>query len=270
MIKQTLLALGLIVPCFAYSAQLPLSAGYDERITIVPYNERDVVELAVKPGLVTQIVFGDGEEYEAHAVGDSEAWHIGHYKNFLFLKPAQPLGTTNLSVVTNKHNYMFKVNFVDVPGQDMYQVEFTYPNEEQNEQLKAQEKQVIKDRLDGSYTSKIYNLNYSMKGDYTIAPTHAYDDGTFTYFKFTGNVDLPAIYLVNQQSSEDHGSEHIVNKTIKGDGNDTVVMHKTGHQWRLRLGEQVLDIYNDNMLQGATNTSGTIAPNVERVVLGDD
>lgn len=43
-------------------------------------------------------------------------------------------------------------------------------------------------------------------------------------------------------------------------------MHKVHPWWRLRLGNQVLDIRNDGMnWVGVLNTSGTIAPDVERV-----
>lgn len=248
----------------SWGASLPLSAGKDSRITTVEYDEKNVVEIKAKPGVVTQIVLQKGEEHEAHAFGDGEAWHFNSFKNNLFLKPAQPLGTTNLSVITNKRDYMFKINFVDeaVMGDDLYQVRFVYPDEA----VKANDGKQIEQTLENAKFKKIYNLNYVSKGNQMIAPVNVYDDGSFTYFKFPGNVDLPSIYAVTTGKTS-HGDEMLVDKSVTGVGNNTIVMHKVHPWWRLRLGSQVLDIRNSSMnWQGVLNQTGTIAPDVERVV----
>lgn len=258
------IAIGLGVVSPTWAASLPISAGVDSRITTVPYDDKNVVEIKAKPGIVTQIVLQKGEVYEAHAFGDGEAWFFNHYKNNLFLKPAKPLGTTNLSVITNKREYMFKVNFVDdkVIGEDMFQVRFTYPNEE----VKANETKSIEQDLNNAKFKKIYNLNYVAKGSQIIAPINVYDDGNFTYFKFPGDVDLPAIYAV-APGYNPRGDEILVDRTVTGVGNNTIVMHKVSPWWRLRLGKDVLDIRNDSInWQGVLNQSGTIAPDVERVL----
>lgn len=247
-----------------YAASLPISAGKDSRITTVEYDENNVVEIKAKPGVVTQIILGKGEEYEAHAFGDGEAWHFNSYKNSLFLKPAKPLGTTNLSVITNKRNYMFKINFVDEndTSGDLFQVKFTYPNEV----AQAQDSKGIDQKLNDSKYRKIYNLNYVAKGSQAIAPINVYDDGTFTYFKFPGNVDLPAIYAVTR-GKNGKGDELLVDSSVIGAGNNIIIKHKVNDWWRLRLGQEVMDIRNVGLNpQGVLNQSGTISPDVERVV----
>lgn len=257
------------VPSMA--ADIPISIGSDPRVTTVAYNDDDVVELIVKPGVATHIVLQEGEEYEAHAFGDSDAWHFSSFKNNLFIKPAQPLGTTNLSVITNRRTYVFKVNFVNEEATltDMYQVKFLYPNDINQAQIEANNKAEVESRLNGSKNQKIYNLNYGMKGDKAIAPINIWDDGTFTYFKFAGNTDMPAIYSVTLDGTSEVGQETLVNKTIEGSGNNIAVMHKVNYLWRLRLGRQVLDIRNDSMnWYGTLNESGTIANDVERVPKG--
>lgn len=255
----------------AVAADIPISIGSDKRVTTVAYKDDDVVELVVKPGIATHIVLQAGEEYEAHAFGDSEAWHFSSYKNNLFIKPAQPMGTTNLSVITNKRTYVFKVNFISEGSDltDMFQVKFIYPNEINQAEVEANNKAEIENRLDDAKTQKVFNLNYTMKGGKTIAPINVWDDGTFTYFKFAGNTDMPAIYSVALDGSSANGQETLVNKTIEGSGNDIAVMHKVSHLWRLRLGREVLDIRNDSMnWYGTLNKSGTIANDVERVEIG--
>lgn len=246
----------------ANAAEIPITAGKDQRVTTVRYNENEVYEINAKPSIVTHIVFQKGEEYEAHAFGDGDAWHFSNYKNNIFLKPAQPNGTTNLSVITNKREYMFRVKFNSeaVPN-DLYQVRFVYPDEE----VKQNEGKNIEQKMTDATYKKIYSLQYSMQGDTSIAPVNVYDDGTFTYFKFPGNVDLPAIYGVIP-GKKSTGDEVLINRSVTGEGNSIIVMHKVHPWWRLRLGNQVLDIRNDGMnWVGVLNTSGTIAPDVERV-----
>jgi len=257
----------------AVAADIPISIGSDQRVTTVAYKDDDVVELVVKPGIATHIVLQEGEEHEAHAFGDSEAWHFSSYKNNLFIKPALPMGTTNLSVITNKRTYVFKVNFISEGSDltDMYQVKFLYPNEINKAEVEASNKAEIEDRLNSSKSQKLFNLNYTMKGDKTVAPINVWDDGTFTYFKFAGNTDMPAIYSVALDGSSADGQETLVNKTIEGSGNNIAVMHKVNHLWRLRLGREVLDIRNDSAnWNGTLNTSGTIANDVVRVAKEGD
>lgn len=251
----------------AIAADIPTSAGYDNRIRTVDYNKYDVVELVAKPGVVTHVIFEDGEVYKAHALGDGDAWHIGNFENNLFIKPAAPLGTTNLSVITNKRRYTFKLIFnrSSASASDMYQVEFAYPDTTKL----LQAKQEIDKRFDASTSTKVFNLNYTMMGTGNIVPLNVYDDGTFTYFKFGASTELPAIYAI--VGTDEDAKEILVNQTVKGGGNEMMVMHKINPHWRLRLGDEVLDIFNESKFDTATlNESGTIAPDVERVVIDED
>lgn len=261
-----ILAVISLIGCFSIPAQAadtPVSAGYDMRIRTVDYNKYDVVELTAKPGVVTHVIFEKDEIYKAHALGDGDAWHIGNFENNLFIKPAAPLGTTNLSVITNKRRYTFKLIFNRSASKanDMYQVEFTYPDTETLYQAKKE----ISKRFDDATLSKVFNLNYTMMGKGKIAPLHTYDDGTFTYFKFSPDTELPAIYAVNGDD------EILVNRTVEGGGNDMIVMHKINSQWRLRLGRDVLDIFNESEVNNvSSNESGTISPDVQRVLKDKD
>ncbi len=273
MYKLLLASMLAVISANVYSAEYPQSMGFDQRVTSVKYQEGNVVELMLTPGVATNIVLEKGEEYKAHAFGDSEAWHFTYFENNLFIKPAKPLGTTNLTVITNKRNYVFETVFnKDFNKNHLFQVRFEYPNVLNEKQLKEIEEQKIKEKFEDAKTKKIYNLNYTMRGSKAIAPVNVYDDGTFTYFKFPGNVDLPAIYTVTyDDNSSRSGEESMVNKTVEGVGNDTIVMHKVHYSWRLRLGDSVLDIRNDNMnWKGELNKSGTIAPDVQRITSTDD
>ncbi len=271
-LKLSVLALGVFCGV-AFAEQIPQPNAEDVRMATVHYDSNNVTEIFVKPGIFTQIVLEDGEQHEVHALGDEEAWHFAYYKNYLFVKPKQTLGTTNLSVVTNKRNYMFKVNYVaDNNATDMYQVRFIYPEVISQAEQEAKNKQVLENAFDKGKTTKTYNLDYTMRvrGNRTIAPVNAYDDSNFTYFKFAGNVDLPAIYAVDVSDTK-YGQEILVNYTVQGIGNDTLVMHKVHGMWRLRLGDTVIDVYNNGLNgYGVLNQTGTISSEVERIELGGE
>lgn len=271
-LKLSLLSLGFWAG-MAFAEQIPQPNAEDVRMATVHYDSNNVTEIFVKPGIFTQIVLEDGEQHEVHALGDEEAWHFAYYKNYLFVKPKQTLGTTNLSVVTNKRNYMFKVNYVaDNNATDMYQVRFIYPEVISQAAQEAKNKQALENAFDKGKTTKTYNLDYTMRvrGNRTIAPVNAYDDGNFTYFKFAGNVDLPAIYAVDVSDTK-YGQEILVNYTVQGIGNDTLVMHKVHGMWRLRLGDTVIDVYNNGLNgYGVLNQTGTISSEVERIELGGE
>jgi type IV secretion system protein VirB9 len=99
-----------------------------------------------------------------------------------------------------------------------------------------------------------------MSGNTSIAPINVWDDKTFTYFKFPGNRDIPAIYMEHTD-----GSESIVNRTTKGMGRDVVVMQKVAKTWILRLGQEVLAVYNESYDDvGETNTTGTVSKKIVR------
>lgn len=262
----------LFISTNSMAAEIPKFSEKDHRILTAHYDKDNVTEIVAKAGIATQIVLEEGEEHEYHAFGDKDAWHFDAYKNNIFIKPKEMLGTTNLNIITNKRNYSFKVNFADENSPlDMYQVRFIYPDVETAQEQQARQAQNIEINFETAPTKKIYNLNYSMRirGDRSIAPMNVYDDGTFTYFKFAGNVDLPAVYAVMAESEEDYGQETLVNKTISGQGNNIIVMHKTHYLWRLRLGDTVIDVFNDSMDKfGVLNTTGTVSPDVERVDIG--
>jgi len=260
-----------------YAMSTPANSNYDSRIKFTEYNSQDVVQLDGVVGIVTHIILEEDEKYVAHAFGDSEAWYFSSQDNHIFIKPKAEDGDTNLVLVTDRRSYNFRLRYHpswhtnDKKGrvvlQDMtFQLAFKYPETEWKKQQEIVEKESIKTGL--TIKDNRYNLNYTMMGDQDIAPINVWDDQNFTYFKFAGNKDIPAIYLVNQD-----GSESIVNRNTTGASNNVVVTHKVAKKWVLRLGDRSLGIYNQCFDQnGIENKTGTVSLAVERVVKkeGDD
>ena len=138
----------------------------------------------------------------------------------------------------------------------MYGVKFIYPDSSnwQNQQ------NLIEQRFRTKAAN--YNLSYTMSGDLDIAPVNVWDNDQFTYFKFSGQADLPGIYYVDAE-----GGESIVNRHTAGAANNIIVVHKVSSRWVLRLGQRALAVYNEAYSrQGVDNSSGTAVDKVKRTI----
>ena len=240
----------------------PTKSSFDTRIRYTPYNARDVVQLNTVIGIATHVVLEEGEQYMTHAFGDANAYAFAVEKNHLFLKPKAENADTNLAVVTDRRSYHFRLTFQpSIQSSAVYQLAFTYP-----ENLK-------KAALENSFENLGHdcNLNYTMSGDKDIAPLHAWDNGTFTYFKFADQKDLPVIYMVDADDEES-----MVNRHSMGEASNIVVVHKVHDRWILRLGDRALAIYNESYKEHAEGrtqkeypeplSTGTAVPTIQRVV----
>ncbi len=231
--------------------------SYDRRIRYVRFDAEEVVELDLAPGIAAHVVLEPGEKYVAHAFGDAKAWEFRAKDHHVFLKPVARDADGNLTVVTDRRSYHFALTVAAgkaVSG--VYEVIFDYPD---SQKRKAEEEEPERA---WSQPSRKVNLSYSMSGDEDLAPVNAWDNGEFTYFKFPGNRDVPAIYMVGTD-----GSESIVNRHSTGTASDVVVVHKVAPIWVLRLGSRVLGVWNDAYDSfGRRNDTRTSSHEVRRVL----
>lgn len=261
------LALALLASCVVaapVAAQVPTVSPKDNRIRYVRYDPENVVQLDGVIGIATHIILQEGETYVTHAFGDADAWSFAIERNHVFIKPKADNATTNLVIVTDRRSYNFRLNYVPTrKASAVYQLAFTYPGETAQGRASAVERAAT----DAAFTAQRRkpNLKYTMSGDYSIAPVNVWDNGEFTFFKFPGNRDVPAIYMVDGD-----GKESIVNRNTTGAANDVVVVQKINPKFYLRLGNQSLAVFNEAFdPYGVPNNSGTSSPNVERVLKGD-
>lgn len=231
----------------------PTKSSFDSRIRYTPYNAHDVVQLNTVIGIATHVVLEEGEQYMTHAFGDANAYAFAVEKNHLFLKPKAENADTNLAVVTDRRSYHFRLTFQpSIQSSAIYQLVFTYP-----ENLKKASLEKGFDNLGHDC-----NLNYTMSGDKDIAPIHAWDNGTFTYFKFADHRDLPVVYMVDADDQES-----MVNRHSIGDASNIVVVHKVHDRWIFRLGDRALAIYNESYKEHPELPStGTAVPTIQRIV----
>jgi len=233
----------------------------DGRIRYVTYDPDEVVTVEAVVGVVTHIVLEPGESYVTHAFGDGKAWDFAVKANHVFLKPVAENADSNLTIVTDRRSYHLVLALAQASDAKVtLELVFDYPD---TKARKAREEARRREVAEGfSRKSSPANLDYSMSGDFDIAPVNAWDDREFTYFRFPGNRDIPAIYMVDED-----GKESIVNRHSTGPASEVVVMHKVAQRWVLRLGSRALAVWNDAYdPAGRKNDTRTVSPDVSRVL----
>ena len=269
--------IALMVPAFAWAEITPSRGDYDPRVRVVDYNPANVVKLSTFYGVSTHVQFGEGETIKDVAAGDDQAWQIVPRGSHLFIKPRATKADTNLTVITDKRVYEFAVFVEPRPINDttawrnpnlIYALSFRYPEEAATRQAAKEKAADLKARLSndkikpGEEKKASDNLDYWVSGSPEISPTAARDDGRFTYLTFTNNRDMPAIYTVDAE-----GNEALVNTNVEG---NTIIVHRVVPRLTLRKGNAVACLRNKSFDfdGGRDNTTGTVAPDVERVIKG--
>jgi type IV secretion system protein VirB9 len=255
----------------------PNRGHYDARVRVVDYNAANVVRLTTFYGVSTHVRFADDDLIRDVAVGDDQAWNIVSRGNHLFIKPKETMADTNMTVVTEKRVYQFAliVQPHDVRNDKawrdpnlIFSLSFRYPEEEAAARQAQAEVERLKNRLgdmqeqlaDAKHAGS--NSDYWVAGSTEISPTAARDDGRFVYLTFSNNRDMPAVYAVDES-----GAESLINTSVDG---NTIVVNRMVQKLALRKGKAVACIVNKafDLDGGMDNTSGTVTPNVERVIKG--
>ncbi|HKG77584.1 MAG TPA: P-type conjugative transfer protein VirB9 [Beijerinckiaceae bacterium] len=273
-------ALALVLPLFlcgtaANALQVPRGNARDDRVRTVIYDPYNVTKVVGVIRSSTQVMFADDEEVVHVAVGDAIAWEVAPAGNILFLKPRERHPPTNLQVVTtrrdgSKRSYQFDLSMREGsmgPGTDTYfVVRFAYPDDEA---ARARAEAAIRRTDAGSRVADTVldlhqrfgprNWSYSAQGRGAIEPQAVYDDGKSTTFRFEGNLEIPAIYIVNSD-----GQESLINKDVRG---DLVVVHAIAPKFVLRRGGDVICVYNEAYSPSGINPrTGTTSPSVQRTL----
>lgn len=280
---KLLLALALCLVTFTAAAiETPQGTSADARVKYVDYNVNDVVAVYAYQGVATHIVFAPGEEILDIASGFSAGWEALNRRNNIYLKPKSidqgEVGVlapvpgrwdTNLVVTTNRRIYSFQLFLIGPRSSSAklkndprmaFRITFRYPKEARAADKAAQEKLFAARRMANPPIPR--NSDYSMqigKRSKAIAPTAAFDDGRFTYLKFPNNREFPAVFLVAAD-----GSESLVNTHVE---DDLLVIQRVAPELVLRLGDQVVSVFNESYdIDGVAPVMGTTVNGVRRVI----
>ncbi|PHM51289.1 P-type conjugative transfer protein VirB9 [Xenorhabdus sp. KK7.4] len=253
----------------AFALEIPKGGVYDKRVKFISYNQEQVVKLVGHYGYSTNIQFAPGENVTNIAMGDPDAWEVAPVANHIFIKPTGEKAATNMTVLTDRRVYTFELSAVETnkrTSEMFFQVNFRYPQDEAKLQQFEENSRKLKLRLNEKNPNAWTNWNYWVFGSREISPWQAYDDGRFTYFKFSGNSSIPAVYI-----KHDDGSETLLNPTMDADSTDTMIVEKVAAKFVLRKGHYVVNIFNESYSpHGIINTNGTTSPGVKRVIRGGE
>ncbi len=280
----SLMLLGVLTPTCAAS-----QAG-DPRLREVRYDPSAVVTVPVKRGVVTLVVLDADEaitEVAAGLGGDCSkpdaAWCIAAQPGgrHLFVKPRSTASSANtLAVVTDRRTHALR--FVVLADADqrppVYRlvVRAPVPPAAPPQRLTLRDavplmalpaapppvppQQLVAERLQA--LPQVLNTQYSLaegKDSEDIVPTLVFDDGRFTYLRFPGNREVPAVFHVLGD-----GSEALVNTRME---DDLLVVDRVSRRLMLRAGSAVVGLWNEAFdLDGVPPAGGTTVPGVQRVL----
>lgn len=252
--KPILLFLTLLfAPSLSLAAVEPDPSRKDPRIKNVTYSESDVVELTTNFFRYTMIEFADHESYVYHFVGEPLAWDVQPKEHRLFVKPTDYNPDTNMTVVTDKRVYLFKLSGLEndemkrTGKTPTYALRFKYPHEKTLAMERKAEAiaQLSNQTVIPGHTidPEKLNHNYGYKGDSSFKPVQVFDDGVFTYFQFEEHSKIPSIFFVDDIVGGSN-REQLINYHNRG---NYIVVERVGSQFALRIDDQIICVYNRNL-----------------------
>lgn len=222
----------------------------DPRLVDLAYKPGQVVRIEGRANVQAAIRFGEEELIENVAIGDSSTWQVTPNKRatMLFLKPLADRTATNMTVITDKHVYLFDLIASPANRNPTYMLSFNHPDDEtptgpsQTPAVKAAE---TPNAIELAASSDPYavvdpsqlNFAWSGSGDKKLLPARIYDDGDATFLTWANRSSIPAI-LVKDRS----GTEGPVNFAVRG---NVIVIDGVPRKIVLRSGSQMATIDNN-------------------------
>jgi type IV secretion system protein VirB9 len=262
----------------------------DPRLRDVVYDPHAVVTVPVKRGVVTHVVLDAdealtdiGSGFGGDCAKPESAWCIAAQAGGrnIFVKPkSTATAPNNLAVVTDQRTYAFRFVVLDDSDkrQPVYRLTVRAPAAHPAPVARSgpsvasaalalpiesplpSPRELVAERLQAR--PEVVNSQYSIaqgEGSDDIVPTLVFDDGHFTYFRFPGNREVPAVFQVLADDSES-----LVNARME---DDLLVVDRVSRRLMLRAGAAVVGVWNDAFdLDGVPPVAGTTVPGVQRVI----
>lgn len=266
------------------------AAQSDPRLREVVYDAQAVVTVPVKRGVVTHVVLDADEaitDVGAGLGGDctkpDAAWCIAAQSGGrnIFVKPKSTASApNNLAVVTDRRTHAFRfVLLADgdpkpavyrlvvrapaprllaaSPPLDPASVLRRLPTPSVPAPTAAE---LVAERIQAK--PQVLNTSYSIaegKASEDIVPTLVFDDGRFTYLRFPGNREIPAVFHVLGD-----GGESLVNARME---DDLLVVDRVSRRLVLRAGSAVVGLWNEAFdIDGVPPAESTTVPGVRRLL----
>ena len=245
----------------------PLSApvqANDPRIVERLYDPARVVRIEGRTKVQATIAFGEDETIENVAIGDSTAWQVTPNKraNLLFIKPLEPSASTNMTVITNRHTYLFDL-VANPRARPLYVLRFTYPEAPEDEQA-VQVAQAPVETANATELAAVtdpyavldpaeLNFEWARKGDNGLLPARVFDDGSATFLTWPEGAAVPAVLVKDSE-----GTEGPVNFSVRG---ETLVLDGVPAEIILRSGEAVASLTHMGPVRPPASLAQNAMPN---------
>lgn len=220
----------------AWALKVPRPQGVDSRIHTIMYSPDEVFKFTGHYGYQSSIVLEEDEEILTISMGDSVPWQITPSDNRIFLKPVEQDAQTNMTLLTNKRNYLFELHAEEADSIEdpdlIWVLKFIYPTQSV---IRKKKEKLREPEIEGY---EKFNFNYTIRGAQAFAPIKIYDDGEFTYFEFRDkNAEIPAFYHV-----DDRGKEYLINFRAR---DNLIIVERVSDRFTLRHGEDIVCVYNE-------------------------
>lgn len=293
-----LLAVALMIPP-ALALEAPKPGASDPHMRQVGYNPLNRTLLVGEIDRETTVTFSPDEQIVRVIFGQDSIWQGPDPKELATqpLKnnlPLWPLKTdrTNLQVTTllpsgaqRVYQFALSAKKADPDGEDdpeaIFGLIFTYPAEVKQAAVVAWQEKREAAKVVAAKARLAVDVFYGTRNwSYIARPNKAWreaawpkpevsDNGTISAFRFVGNVEEPAIYIVTDAGDPNdclpRGNERL---SPFSDKDDLKIIPSVNQHYRLRLGEAVMEVCNlawDAV--GSPPDTGTISPEVVRSII---
>ena len=205
-------------------------------IRYVSYDKDRTYTIPTAPGIVSEIIFEDGESVEYHRFGFGNAWdsEVTAGGNILVFKSKELQPETNLLVHTDKRDYVIllvqgNANWTKHPNnaKATYSTRFKYFDDGTD---------MYSGNPDSIRDFRFYDYDYRRTDNAEeITPTQIYDDGVLTYIKFKDGSPRGTIYRLDKKKKP-----YLLNSHTDKFGK--TVIHGVYPHLIIRLDEEAVEI----------------------------
>ena len=215
----------------------------DTRVVAYDYDPNRTYPVRSRVKVFTEIVVPDDEKIVAWypSADDKRGWPytVSSDRQHVFVMPMQAGTVNTATLLTDKHSYLLTFEAVD-SGIWFQRVQWVVP-EAVSSELPTQYEAPANDAATDSSAPTGPDLEsmfvgYTIHGKAAFAPTLVADDGRFTWFRLSPNVqELPALFVLNSDDKPE-----LVNYTL--DQNNLIKAQRTSDAWLLKLGDEEVKV----------------------------
>ncbi len=223
----------IVGACLLAAAQAGAASAADPRLVTMLFDPDRVVRIDSRTGVQSTIAFHPDEHIENVAVGDSSAWQVTPNKraNLLFVKPLSERARTNMTVVTDRHTYLF--DLVASAAKPIYVLRFRYPDAPKPvatapAMASIEEQAAIETVSQAAAAPAPLHTAWRRGGSAKLLPASVHDNSTETVLSWPAGTPVPAILIQDEKGAEGPVNYAVRDGAIVVDGVPPVIILRSG------------------------------------------